>query len=84
MASIFWFSKRQNTVESSTFSSEFVVLRIAAEKLISLRYKLRMVGIPLEGPAIVFYANEGVYFNASYESSKIKKKHNSIVYHKTR
>jgi hypothetical protein len=26
-----WFSKRQNTVESSTFSSEFVALRIEIE-----------------------------------------------------
>jgi len=29
---IIWFSKKQNTVESSTFGSEFVALRIATEK----------------------------------------------------
>ena len=43
-----------------------------------------MFGIPLEGPANIFCDNEGVYFNASYEVSTIKKKHNSIAYHKTR
>jgi hypothetical protein len=66
MAPIYWFSKRQNTVESSTYSSEFVALRIAAEKIIALRYKLRMFGIPIDGPANVFCDNEAVYKNASF------------------
>jgi hypothetical protein len=30
-APIMWFSKKQNTVESSTFGSEFVALRITME-----------------------------------------------------
>ena len=84
MAPIFWYSKRQNTVESSTYSSEFVALRIAAEKIISLRYKLRMFGIPIEGPANVFCDNEAVYKNSSIAASTLKKKHNSIAYHKVR
>ena len=84
MAPIFWYSKKQNTIESSTFSSEFVALRIAAEKIISLRYKLRMFGVPLEGPANVFCDNEAVYKNSSMAASTLKKKHNSIAYHKTR
>jgi hypothetical protein len=84
MAPIFWFSKKQNTVESSTFSSEFVALKIAAEKIISLRYKLRMFGIPIDGRANVFCDNEAVYKNASIATSVLKKKHNSIAYHKVR
>ena len=31
MTPIIWFSKRQNTVESSTFGSEFVALRISTD-----------------------------------------------------
>jgi hypothetical protein len=77
-----WFSKRQNTVESSTFSSEFVALKIAVEKVIALHYKLRMMGIPIEGPARMFCDNEAVYKNASYAVSTLRKKHNSIAYHK--
>jgi hypothetical protein len=34
-ALIAWFSKRQNTVETSTFGSEFVALRIATEQVFS-------------------------------------------------
>jgi hypothetical protein len=30
---ILWFSKRQNTVELSTFGSEFVAMRIAIEMI---------------------------------------------------
>jgi len=43
-APIIWFSKRQNTVESSSFGSEFVAARIARDLIVSLRIKLRMFG----------------------------------------
>jgi hypothetical protein len=47
---IIWYAKRQNTIESSTFGSEFVALRIASELNDALRYKLRMFGIPITEP----------------------------------
>lgn len=84
MAPIYWYSKRQNTVESSTFSSEFVALKTACELTISMRYKLRMMGVPIEGPARIFCDNEAVYKNASMADSVLRKKHNSIAYHRVR
>jgi hypothetical protein len=84
MAPISWYSKRQNTVESSTYSSEFIALKTATEQIIALRYKLRMMGVPLEGAARVFCDNEAVYRNASDATSTLKKKHQSIAYHVTR
>ena len=83
-APIIWYSKRQNTVESSTFGAEFVALRIASELIISLRYKLRMFGIPILGPCNVFCDNESVYNNSSFAESQLKKKHNSICFHRVR
>jgi hypothetical protein len=59
-------------------------LQIAVEMLESLRYKLHMFGIPLEGPANVFCDNSSVVTNASQPASTLKKKHNSIAYHKVR
>ena len=59
-------------------------MRIAAEKIIALRYKLRMFGIPVEGPANMLCDNEAVYKNASIAESTLKKKHNSVAYHKVR
>ena len=39
-APIIWFTKQQNTVESSSFGSEFLEMRIAVEHVKALRYKL--------------------------------------------
>ena len=83
-APISWFSKKQTTVESSTFGSEFVALRIASEQVISLRYKLRMFGIPIQGFANVFCDNRSVFLNASIAESRLSKKHNSVCFHRVR
>jgi hypothetical protein len=80
-APIIWFSKRQNTVEAATFGSEFVALRICKELIVALRYKLRMFGVPIEGPANVFCDNRGVVKNVSVPESTLMKKHNAINYH---
>jgi hypothetical protein len=84
MAPIIWYSKRQNTVESSTFGSEFVALRTAVELIIGLRYKLRMFGIHIDGPTNVFCDNQGVVYNSTSPESILAKKHNSICYHRVR
>ena len=84
MAPISWFSKKQNTVESSTFGSEYVALRIAIEKIISLRYKLRMMGVSINGSANVFMDNESVVKSGINPDTVLKKKHVSIAYHKAR
>ncbi|KAI2489367.1 Reverse transcriptase (RNA-dependent DNA polymerase) [Fragilaria crotonensis] len=81
---ILWVSKRQNTVETSTFGSEFVAMRHARDVIIALRYKLRMFGVPLEGPAQVYCDNQGVVKNASIPESVLSKKHNAINYHAVR
>ena len=81
---ITWFSKRQNTVESSSFGSEFVALRIATDHIEAMRYKLRMFGVPLNGPADVFCDNKSVVTNASVPSSVLNKRHNAICYHRVR
>jgi hypothetical protein len=81
---ILWYSKAQTTVETSTFGSEFVALRIMVEKLDALRYKLRMLGIPIDGPANVFCDKKSVVTNATVPTSTLKKKHNSIAYHRVR
>ena len=83
-APVTWYSKRQNTVESSAFGSEFVVLKIATEMNEGLRYKLRMMGVPIEGPTNCFYDNQSVVGNVSLPESTLQKKHNSIAYHKVR
>jgi hypothetical protein len=78
---ILWLSWQQNTVETSMFGSEFVTLRTAHDMIIALRYKLRMFGVPLEGPAQVFCDNQRVFKNTSIPKSVLAKKHNAVNYH---
>jgi hypothetical protein len=78
---IVWLSRRQNTVETSTFGSEFVAMRTARDMVIAMRYKLRMFGVPLDGPAQVYCDNQGVVKNTRIPESVLSKKHNAINYH---
>jgi hypothetical protein len=83
-AAILWYSKRQAKVETSTYGSESTVLRIAIEKVEGLRYKLRMMGLPMDGPASGLCDNQRVVLNSTIPSSTLKKKHNAVNYHKCR
>ena len=84
MAPIVWLSKKQNTVEASTFGSEFIAMRAAVEQIDSLRYKLRMLGVPLRREARIFCDNDSVVKNCTFPESVLKKKHCSICYHLVR
>ena len=60
-----WFSKEQNSVHTSTFGSEFTSMNQAVEMNQALRYKQRMFGDRLTGPACVCCDNKAVYNNVS-------------------
>ena len=79
-----WYSKRQNTIETSTFGSEIVALKNANELIEGLRYKLRMMGVMVDGPTNIYCDNEAVTKNCSIPESTLKKKHHSIAYHRNR
>ena len=84
MAPIYYCSKRQNTVETSTFGSEFMAMKHATEYIRGLRYKLRMMGIPFSDPCYVYGDNQSVLYNTTLPESTLKKKSNSIAYHSVR
>ena len=54
------------------------------ETLRGIRYKLRMMGVPVDGPSYVFGDNMSVVTNASKPESTLKKKSNAICYHAVR
>jgi hypothetical protein len=83
-ALIAWFSKRHNMVETSPFGSEFVALRIATEQMEALRYKLRMFGVPIDGPGDVYCDNQSVVESSSLPQRTLQKKHDAICFHKVR
>lgn len=52
-APVIWLSERQNTVESSTFGSEFIAMTQAVESMEGLRCKLGVMGVEVDGPTNV-------------------------------
>ena len=64
-ALIDWLSKKQATIEGSVFGAEFVAVKTSVEELRIMRYKLRMIGVPLTGPTYVYGDNMSVIYNTS-------------------
>ena len=80
-APIFWSSKKQGSIKTSSFGSEFIAMKYCCEYLWGLRYKLRMMGIPCEFPSYVYEDNKSVLVNALNPFSMLKKMSSSIVHH---
>lgn len=47
-------------MESSTFGSEFIAMKISVELIEGLGYKLRMVGVQIQGSTNVYCDNDTV------------------------
>ena len=79
-----WLSKKQATIETSVFGAEFVAMKQGMETLRGLRYKLRMMGVPISGPSYIYGDNMSVIHNTQRPDSTLKKKSNAICYHAIR
>ena len=80
-ALIYWWSKKQNSMESSSFGSEFIAMNQCCEYVGGLRYKLRMMGISCEEPTFIYGGNQSVLANTTIPDFTLKKKSQSIAYH---
>ena len=80
-APIYWSSKKQTGIETSSFGSEFMAMKSCCEYLRGLRFKLRSFGIPVELPCFIFGDNKSVLSNTSIPDSVLQKKSLSIAYH---
>ena len=80
-APIYWMSKKQTSIETSSFGSEFIAMKQCTEYVRGLRYRLRMMGIPVEEPTFIYGDNQSVLANTKNPHSQLKKKSNSIAYH---
>ena len=71
--------KRQHTVESSTYGSEIVAMRIATEMALEFRCKMRMMGIKFKPTTIILCDNMSVAIDMKFPTSNLKKKHNAVA-----
>ena len=60
-----WHTKRQATVETATFGSEFVAVRITANQIIDLRYTLMYLVVPVRSKSYMFGDNKPAVGSAS-------------------
>jgi hypothetical protein len=78
---VYWFSNKQTSCKTSSFGSEFVAMKSCCEYVRGLRYKLRMMGIPVESATYIFGDNQSVLANTTKSHSSLKKKSSSIAFH---
>ena len=79
-----WYCKRQATVETATYGSEFVVARIATEQIIDIRTTLRYLGVDISGPSFLFGDNQSVVTSSTVPSSVLNKRSSALNYHRVR
>jgi hypothetical protein len=73
LAPIVWLSKQQATIKTSVFGAEFVAVKHGIKMLRGLRYKIRLMGIPLSGPTYIYGDNQSQVTNSSRPESTLKK-----------
>ena len=83
-APVYWMSKKQNYVETSSFGSEFCAIKHCCKYLRGLCYKLLMIGIEFKGPAHIWGDNQSVLCNTSVPDLTLNKKSQIIAYHSMR
>ena len=81
MAMINWNTKKQATIKGVVFGSKCLAIKQGVEALRGIRFKLRMMGVKIDGPTYVYGDNISVIHNTSNPKLVLKKKSNSICYH---
>ena len=78
---VYWCAKRQSSVQTPTFGSEFIALKKAVEEAITLRYYLRSMGVAVTKPTVIYGDNLSSITNATMPGSALKKKYLALSYH---
>ena len=66
-----WYSKKQATVETSTYGSEFVAARTCVEKIIDLRTTMYYLGVPIRNVSYMFGDNKSVVDSSTQIHAKL-------------
>jgi hypothetical protein len=73
-----WYSKKQATVETATYGSEFVAARVC-----DLRNTLRFLGVPVR-ESYMFGENKSVVDSSMQLNAKLHKRHTMLSFHHAR
>ena len=78
------YSKKQATVETTTYGSEFVTAKTATEQIMDTRQTLRYLGAPIATKSFLFGDNRSVVTSATLPHSTLTKRHNILAFHRVR
>ena len=81
---VHWFTKKQPTVETATYGSEFIAAKLAVEQIMAMRLTLRYLGVEVHGSTRLFGDNGSVVTSSSVPDSPLRKRHQALAYHYTR
>jgi hypothetical protein len=79
-----WYSKKQATVETATYGSEFIAARTCVDQIIDLRTSLCYLGVPIRNKSYVFGDNQTVVNSSVIPHAKLHKRHNALSFHRVR
>ena len=78
------YSKKQATVETATYGSEFVAARTCVEQITDLRLTLQYLGVNVRPKSFMFGDNDSVVNSANMPHGKLHKRHTMLSFHRVR
>ena len=79
-----WYSKKQSTVETATYGSEFVAACIATDQIMDLCTSLHYLGVPVAEQSFLFGDSQSVITSLTIPESPLSKRHLALAYHHVR
>jgi hypothetical protein len=76
-----WYSKKQATVKTATYGSEYISARTCVNQTVDLQTTLRYLGIPIRDVSYMFGDNKSVINSSTQPHSKLHKRHNALSFH---
>ena len=77
-----WFSKKQSTVEMTTYAAEFITARTVVDQIVDLRTTLRYLEVPLRETSYLFGDNKIVEEIPDSPHAKLHKRHTALSFHR--
>ena len=78
------YTKRQSTVETATYGSEFVAARTAVDQNIDICTTLPYLGVAIRDKSYMFGDNRSVVTSSTIPNFTISKRHHLASYHQVR
>jgi len=79
-----FYSKKQATVETATYGSEFTAARTCINQVVDHCSYLRYLGILIHEKSYVFGDNKSVIDSSTIPHAKLHKRHNALSFHRVR